>query len=1017
MNDSISLNLFRDGSLVWYNTAKNDIWRKGLVSESNLINQNIWKFWITDELSTLTVTLESKFDYHLNEFDVIKKRSSKNKSDICDMTQLPFLNEPEILDCISQRYRSLSVYTNAGPILFALNPFQNLQIYNAESMKKYFIDPIVNNLILEPHIYQIARIAYYSMFVDTLSPLLRQNQTIVINGESGSGKTESTKHILHFLTSLSTNLVQGNKKDFHTLVTSTNPITESFGNAKTNRNNNSSRFGKFIQLHYSGNSSDGGGSFRSRSDVISHAKIQTYLLETIRLVHHSPLERNYHIFYELFFGLSLEKKSAFHFTHLDAFKYLYPTADIYATGTGVISSKHDASNFFKLIEALKNTGFDDSTQDSIFRIIIAVLHVGNLEFIESSNCGEEFAEFSSSQENKDRISLICQLLGVSEGALLNAITLRTVIIANNSIQKFLPPRDALYTKDVLAKTIYDMLFKFLIHQINSVLGTDNMLPVTSSNQSVLDVHTSSAVDVYSHISILDIFGFESFEQNYLEQLCINYTNEKLQDFFNYSIFESEKELYLLEGIAWKAGPYPNNTDIIDLFEEKGNGIFHVCDEQLKLPKPTDEKIVNALYNKNATKNIFMFTLQQKKKLEFTIKHFAQNVLYSGVGLVDKNRSTSAIEIHSALNSSSDKVVSQLTQVTLITDTGQQGVLLKPTPTLIPKRSHSANISSQQPSLSLHFSKQLCNLISSIRCTKAHFVRCIKPNNTSNALDCDDFSMMQQLHSSGAIAATQVFFSGFPSRIDFRDFVNRYATIVAVIGNNNYITQNTARCIIEAKSTGLSQVFQLAALKLSRVIPIIEDIFNAVDNIYSISSSGDFSKSRHNDLDYKCGLQMGRSKVFMKAKIYDYLEYMNERALNMFTRKVQRLWRMYVMHKTKKSTKRQSNSVAAIIGALLLFSDHKKNQSIMYMIKVIQIQKLCRKYINRCRKNKIYIRKVIIIQSLCRRLLHKNRYLFTQALKLRGHHTAHRSLNIWKKIYIANLSIKLIVRSISNHVVI
>lgn len=204
MNDSISLNLFRDGSLVWYNTAKNDIWRKGLVSESNLINQNIWKFWITDELSTLTVTLESKFDYHLNEFDVIKKRSSKNKSDICDMTQLPFLNEPEILDCISQRYRSLSVYTNAGPILFALNPFQNLQIYNAESMKKYFIDPIVNNLILEPHIYQIARIAYYSMFVDTLSPLLRQNQTIVINGESGSGKTESTKHILHFLTSLST---------------------------------------------------------------------------------------------------------------------------------------------------------------------------------------------------------------------------------------------------------------------------------------------------------------------------------------------------------------------------------------------------------------------------------------------------------------------------------------------------------------------------------------------------------------------------------------------------------------------------------------------------------------------------------------------------------------------------------------------------------------------------------------------------------------------------------------------
>jgi myosin V len=370
--------------------------------------------------------------------------------------------------------------------LVAVNPFERLEnLYGPVVFDQYLGKSVAAARQLGPHVYQLSEAAYQKMFIDKFNPDKRENQSILVNGESGAGKTESTKQVLRYLTNVSTVLAQSLRDkgveipddNFESMIIAANPITESFGNAKTSRNNNSSRFGKFIELNYS---VDG---------YIESASITTYLLETVRLVRQSAGERNYHIFYEIYSSLSPNKKEEFALTSLADFRYTNQSNE-YNRHDG----ESDEENFTALSNALTQCGLDDAQKMEVFSTVVGVLHLGNLSFSPADNNGVKV-----SPNCEVHIQKIEQLLGLQREALVAAVTKKKVVIAGSEIMKELDEVNAVSARDSFAKILYDLLFKWLIRQVNISLRCT--------------VETRA-----SFIGVLDIFGFEYFTHNSFEQL-------------------------------------------------------------------------------------------------------------------------------------------------------------------------------------------------------------------------------------------------------------------------------------------------------------------------------------------------------------------------------------------------------------------------------------------------------------------------------------------------------------------
>jgi hypothetical protein len=410
------------------------------------------------------------------EFELVKRRDGENTSrvSIQDMTSLTHLNEPEMIRCLEERYFSSQVYTATGPILIAINPYRALDIYGEETLSKYINSENSKGADNEPHIFQISDNAYRKMLGDKFDPETRENQSILVNGESGAGKTESTKHCLHYLAVISSTIasrlgLDSDSGNIENQIIASNPITESFGNAKTSRNNNSSRFGKFIELGYT---ADG---------IIENGSIRTYLLETVRVNTHVEGERGFHIFYEL----------AAHSPEMVSSKGIHSLCDFNVTN-GTMSSRNsitsalerqvDAENYDTLLTALHTMGVDPVDQELIEDLIISILHIGNLTFVTSEVPGEDDAIFSS-EAMASHVPFICELLGITAESLIHAIGRRSLTVGTVTTVKNLSVVDVMNAKDNLTKTLYSALFGWVL---------------------------------------------EFFENNSLEQLCINYTNEKLQ---------------------------------------------------------------------------------------------------------------------------------------------------------------------------------------------------------------------------------------------------------------------------------------------------------------------------------------------------------------------------------------------------------------------------------------------------------------------------------------------------------
>lgn len=454
-----------------------------------------------------------------------------------DLCQLPDLNEQTLLENLRDRFVSGQIYTYVGSILIALNPFKFYPIYNPKYVKLYQNRRCGVNL--QPHIFAIADAAYHSMLKD------RKNQCIVISGESGSGKTESTNFLLHHLTALSQKESYGSGVE--QTILSAGPVLEAFGNAKTAHNNNSSRFGKFIQVNYKENG------------MVHGAVVQKYLLEKSRICSQGRNERNYHVFYYLLEGASEHEKEALYLKSPDQYCYLN------RSGCTTLDNTDESYEFSRLKQSMEMVGFTAEKQRRLFAVLSAVLLLGNVEFQPRKSAYHH--DEAVGVKNPEVVLLISDLLKVKQETLLQALTSKRARASGETLVINYRMPEAIASRDAMAKCLYGALFDWIVLQVNHAL---------LSKKDTLREHQGNS------IGVLDIFGFEDFGlNNSFEQLCINYANEHLQYYFNQHVFKYEQEEYQKEGIRWTNIDFMDNTGCLQLIEGKPNGLLCLLDDQCK----------------------------------------------------------------------------------------------------------------------------------------------------------------------------------------------------------------------------------------------------------------------------------------------------------------------------------------------------------------------------------------------------------------------------------------------------
>ncbi|XP_072294895.1 unconventional myosin-IXb isoform X2 [Eucyclogobius newberryi] len=530
------------------------------------------------------------------------------QDDFADLCKLPVLNEDTILNNLRTRFYKKKIYTYAGSILIAINPFKFLPIYNPKYVKMYENHQLGK---LEPHIFAIADVAYYAMLRK------RVNQCIVISGESGSGKTQSTNFLIHCLTALSQ---KGYASGVERTILGAGPVLEAFGNAKTAHNNNSSRFGKFIQVNY------------LESGVVRGAVVEKYLLEKSRLVSRGKNERNYHVFYYLLLGASEAERKEF--------KLLAPEEYFYLKQQNFkIEDEEDLRHDFeRLQQAMEMVGFLPSTKKQIFSVLSAILYLGNVTYIRKANGREEGLEVGP----PDVLATLSDLLKVKEELLVEALTKRKTVTVNDKLILPYSHSEAITARDSMAKSLYSALFDWIVLRINHAL-----LNKKDMEESVPCLS----------IGVLDIFGFEDFENNSFEQFCINYANEQLQYYFNNHIFNLEQEEYQAEGITWHNIDYTDNVGCIHLISKKPTGLLYLLDEESNFPHATEETLLAKFKQQHQGNKYFVPTPVMEPA--FVIQHFAGRVKYKIKDFREKNTDHMRPDIVALLRSSDRSYVRQL----------------------------------------------------------------------------------------------------------------------------------------------------------------------------------------------------------------------------------------------------------------------------------------------------------------------------------------------------------------------
>ncbi|XP_023813712.1 unconventional myosin-XV-like [Oryzias latipes] len=658
----------------------------------------------------------------------ITHREQREEDGVEDMTQLDEMHEVAVLLNVRKRFERELIYTYIGSILLSVNPYKMYNIYGTDMVLLYKGHTLGEN---PPHLFAIANAAY-SKIMDA-----KQNQVILISGESGSGKTEATKLVLRFLASVHhlNNLAQ--QVSTSNILEAT-PLLESFGNAKTVRNDNSSRFGKYIEVFL-------------ENGIICGAITSQYLLEKSRIVFQAKDERNYHIFYEMLAGLPSQQKQAFYLQEAETYYYLNQG------GNCRIMGKNDGDDFRRLLSAMEILHFSPEEQSAIFRVLSSILHFGNVYFQRYENDGQEVASVVSTQE----IRVVAELLQISPEGLQKAITYKVTETMRDKIYTPLTVESAVDARDAVAKILYSLLFHWLTERINA-----RVYPMQ---------HTLS-------ISILDIYGFEDLAFNSFEQLCINYANEYLQFFFNRIVFKEEQEEYNREQIPWQNITFSDNQPCIDLIASKPHGILRILDDQSYFPQATDHTFLQKCHYHHGNNPLYM-----KPKMpipEFTIKHFAGQVTYQVYKFLDKNHDQVRQDVLELFIQSRNKMVSNLFLA--------HGEAISHSRGGHKRKSSSVTRKYQAPTVSSKFQLSLLELVEKMERCNPFFVRCIKPNSMKQPGMFEDDLVSSQLRHSGVLETIRIRKEGYPVRMPFYVFLFRYKSLV---GLKELPAANGENCVI------------------------------------------------------------------------------------------------------------------------------------------------------------------------------------------------------------------------------
>lgn len=631
-----------------------------------------------------------------------------------DLANLSELDEKSLLEVLTGRFTQNLIYTYIGDILVAINPFKYLSIYEKEVSERYKCH---EKKSLPPHIFAVADRAYQSMLGRLATG--PKNQCIVISGESGAGKTESTKLLLRHIMEL----CKANSQ-LEQQILQVNPLLEAFGNAQTVMNDNSSRFGKYIQLRFQNSSVKG-------------AKINEYLLEKSRVVHQDEGEQNFHIFYFMLAGISMEDK--------EIYGLLDPTRYRYLNGrfgkANVIQAWR--VKYAEVCNAMDMVGFEEQEKVDMMTILAGILSLGNITFETTDSDTLKVSEAS-----RGWLKATAGQFGVQEEDLLKSLTCTTSVTRGEAIQRLHNQQQAEDARDSIAKVAYGRVFGWIVSKINELLA-----PKVDCDVEL------------NEIGILDIFGFENFAVNRFEQLCINLANEQLQYFFNHHIFLMEQKEYKEEGITWETITYKDNKPILDLFLTKPIGILSLLDEQSTFPQASDRDFVDKLNSKfKAAPN---FEVVRNHTPLFTIVHYAGKVQYNASGFLEKNRDTIPANIRELFINSVTPLLSVLFAAT-ISRTG----------TLMPRKAKlqvaDDNFNStRKQSVGAQFKHSLAVLMEKMFAAGPHFVRCIKPNRSKQPDQLDSKMVMDQLRYNGLMETIRIRRDGFSWRPAFREFAERY----------------------------------------------------------------------------------------------------------------------------------------------------------------------------------------------------------------------------------------------------
>uniref|UniRef100_A0A8C0IFX1 Myosin heavy chain 10 n=1 Tax=Bubo bubo TaxID=30461 RepID=A0A8C0IFX1_BUBBB len=653
--------------------------------------------------------------------DDIQKMNPPKFSKVEDMAELTCLNEASVLHNLKDRYYSGLIYTYSGLFCVVINPYKNLPIYSENIIEMYRGK---KRHEMPPHIYAISESAYRCMLQDCVFTFSRC--------ESGAGKTENTKKVIQYLAHVASSH-KGRKDhnipgELERQLLQANPILESFGNAKTVKNDNSSRFGKFIRINF------------DVTGYIVGANIETYLLEKSRAVRQAKDERTFHIFYQLLAGAGEHLKSDLLLEGFNNYRFL-------SNGYIPIPGQQDKDNFQETMEAMHIMGFSHDEILSMLKVVSSVLQFGNISFKKERNTDQ-----ASMPENTVAQKL-CHLLGMNVMEFTRAILTPRIKVGRDYVQKAQTKEQADFAVEALAKATYERLFRWLVHRINKALDR-------TKRQGA------------SFIGILDIAGFEIFELNSFEQLCINYTNEKLQQLFNHTMFILEQEEYQREGIEWNFIDFGLDLQpCIDLIERPANppGVLALLDEECWFPKATDKTFVEKLVQEQGTHSKFQKPRQLKDKADFCIIHYAGKVDYKADEWLMKNMDPLNDNVATLLHQSSDKFVAELwkdvdrivglDQVTGITETAF-GSAYKT------KKGMFRTVGQL-------YKESLTKLMATLRNTNPNFVRCIIPNHEKRAGKLDPHLVLDQLRCNGVLEGIRICRQGFPNRIVFQEFRQRY----------------------------------------------------------------------------------------------------------------------------------------------------------------------------------------------------------------------------------------------------